>query len=671
MSDLVLYALLGLGAGAVFALLAVGLIVQWQASNVVNFAYGAMAMLCAYCFSELRTTGDLVLPVVGVPHRVPLAAGGLALGPALALTLVYGALLGVVVHAAIFRWLRHAPALAKVVASIGLMLALQALAVLHFGTAARPTPPVFAGGNVEVLGASVGQDRLIVAGLAVLLAVGLTLLYRFTRFGVVTRAAAQNERAAALLGLWPIRNEVANWALASALAALAGVLAAPITSLTPSTLTLAVVPALAAVLVAGLSSFLVAAVAGLAIGIGQSLCVDASTTWSWFPQQGVAEVLPFLVIVAAMLVRGAGLPTRGDSSEGRLPRAPLPQRPWLALAVFTPAAALLLVVTQAGWRAAVIQSLITAGVCLSLVVLTGFVGQVSLAQAALAGIGGFTLAKVLDAVGLPFPVGLVVAGLVTVPIGLLIGLPALRIRGINLAIVTLGAGVALDAFVFRSETVSGGLAGVSVPAPGLFGLDVGINGSAPADYPRIVFGLVALGVFVLLAVLAVNLRRSATGAHCLAVRSNERAAGAIGINAAATKLLAFALSAFVAGVAGGLIGYQQGRLSPESFSIFVSLMLLSIAYIGGIATIPGVLVAGFLLAPGGLGFTALERWFELGRYQPLIAGLGVVVSAVLNPDGLAAARHRRRERPSARVRVPTVPASGPAAATPALARSEA
>ena len=672
MSDLVLYALLGLGAGAVFALLAVGLIVQFQASNVVNFAYGAMAMLCAYCFSELRTTGDLVLPVVGLPHRIPLASGGLALGPALVVTVAYGAALGLLVHAAVFRWLRHAPALAKVVASIGLMLALQALAVLQFGTAAHPTPPVFAPGTVEVLGATVGQDRLAVAGIAVLLAVGLTLLYRFTRFGVVTRAAAQNERAAALLGLWPIRSEAANWALASALAALAGVLAAPITSLTPSTLTLAVVPALAAVLVAGFASFLLAAVAGLAIGIAQSLCVDAATTWSWFPQQGVAEVLPFLVIVGAMVARGDRLPTRGEASEGRLPRAPLPQRPWVALAVFTPAAALLLTVTHAGWRAAVIQSLVTACVCLSLVVLTGFVGQVSLAQAALAGVGGFALAKVLDGVGLPFPVGLLVAGLVAVPVGLAIGLPALRIRGINLAIVTLGAGVALDAFVFRSESVSGGLAGVSVPAPDLFGLDVGITGSAPADYPRLVFGLVALGVFVVLAVVAVNLRRSATGAHCLAVRSNERAAGAIGINAAATKLLAFALAAFIAGVAGGLIGYQQGRLSPESFSIFVSLMLLSIAYIGGIATVPGVLVAGFLLAPGGLGFTALERWFELGRYQPLIAGLGVVVSAVLNPDGVAAARRRRRlpARPapgltSERVAPPAVAASTPPA--PALA----
>ena len=115
--------------------------------------------------------------------------------------------------------------------------------------------------------------------------------------------------------------------------------------------------------------------------------------------------------------------------------------------------------------------------------LTGFVGQVSLAQAAFAGIGGFMLAKVLDAVGLPFPVGLLVAGLVTVPIGILVGVPALRIRGINLAIITLGAGVAIDAFVFSNEQISGGLAGVSVPAPRLFGLDVGIAGHTRATTP--------------------------------------------------------------------------------------------------------------------------------------------------------------------------------------------
>ncbi len=664
MSQLTLFVLLGLGTGAITGLLAVGLVGEYQASGVVNFAQGAMAMFCAYCFTELRATGALVLPVVVLPHRIPIAGHGLATAPAMIITLVYGAALGLVVYLAIFRWLRRAPALARVVASIGLMLALQALAVIQFGSEARPSPRVLPTETVTILGATVGRDRLWLAGIALAAGLCLTALYRFTRFGVVTRAVAQNERAAALLGWWPVRCEAANWAIASTLAALAGMLAAPITSLNPGTLTLAVVPALAAALVARFSSFTVAAVAGLLIGVGQSLCVDAATTWSWFPQHGMEQVLPFLVIAAVMLFRGDRLPARGETNDGRMPRAPLGRRPFLPVALFVPVTAVLLVVTHAGWRAAVIQSVVTACVCLSLVVLTGFVGQVSLAQAAFAGIGGFTLAKVLDAVGLPFPVGLLVAGLVTVPIGILVGVPALRIRGINLAIITLGAGVAIDAFVFNNDQISGGLAGVKVPAPRLFGLDVGIAGHRAGDYPRIVFGLVAVGVFVVLATIVVNLRRSATGAHCLAVRANERAASAIGINVAATKLLAFGVSGFVAGAAGGLLGYQQGRLSPASFSIFVSLMLLSIAYIGGIATVPGVIFAGFVLAPGGLVFTALERWFQLGKYQPLIAGVGVILSAILNPDGVAAAA--RRARSVGRRRPTHAPAVEPVAA-PALA----
>ncbi|HZQ59678.1 MAG TPA: ABC transporter permease [Acidimicrobiales bacterium] len=652
MTSVILFALLGLGGGAVTALLALGVIGEYQASGVVNFAHGAMAMLCAYCYTELRAHGRLVLPVVVLPHRIPLAAHGLATLPAMGVTLVYAAVLGTIVYLGIFRWLRHAPAIAKVVASIGLMLALQAVVVIQFGTSARPSPRVLPSAPVHVLGATVGRDRLLLAVIALAAAAVLAAVYRLTRFGVVTRACAQNERSAALLGWWPVRSEAANWAIASLLAGLAGVLAAPITSVTPSTMTLAVVPALAAALVADLSSFTIAAAAGLLIGVGQSLCVKAATSWTWFPQHGVPEVLPFAVIAVVMLARGNRLPTRGEATEGRLPRAPLGSRPLLPLALFAPATALLLVVTRSGWRAAVIQSVVTACVLLSLTVLTGFVGQVSLAQAAFAGTGGFLMAKLLAHAGVPFPVGLIVAGAVAVPVGLLVGVPALRIRGINLAIITLGAGVAMDAFVFRNQQISGGLAGVKVAAPRLFGADVGITGAHAGDYPRVVFGLVALATFVLLAMVAVNLRRSATGSHCLAVRTNERAASAIGINVAATKLLAFGLSAFIAGAAGGLIGFQQGRLSPESFSIFVSLMLLAITYIGGIATVPGVIFAAVVLAPGGLGFTALERWFQLGRYQPLFAGVGVIVTAILNPDGVAAAsrwasaRRARARRPA-------------------------
>ena len=255
-------------------------------------------------------------------------------------------------------------------------------------------------------------------------------------------------------------------------------------------------------------------------------------------------------------------------------------------------------------------------------------------QAAFAGVGGFVLAKTLAHHGLPFPVALLVAGLAAVPLGLVIGIPALRIRGINLAVITLGAAVALDSLFFNNVSVSGGLSGTSVPPPHLFGLNLGIEGTRQGDFPTVAFGLLALGVFVLLAILVTNLRRSPTGYQLLAVRGNEPAAAALGINVAGTKLLAFALSAFVAGVAGGLMGYQQGQLSPASFTVFVSITLLAIAYIGGIATVSGRHRGRCAARPG---------WVGLHRAGPL------AVSRCLR-----AARRRRWRRGRARWPIPTV-----------------
>jgi len=650
MEEVLLLSLIGLGAGSIYALLALGIAVEQQSSGVVNFSHGAVAMYCAYCYSELRTNGHLILPVVGIPHEIPVSTSPLGTWPALALTVVYGAGLGALLQWLIFSRLRRAPTLAKVVASIGLMLTLQAIAVLNFGTATRTTPDILPASPVTILGATVGQDRLWLAGITVAIALATAAIFRFTRFGIVTRAAAQNHRAATLLGWNPARFEVASWAIASGVAAFVGVLAAPLTTLTPTTLTLAVVPALAAALMARFTSVSVAVATGLLIGIGQSLCVWAAATWAWFPQQGMSDALPFIVIAIAMLVRGSGVVTRGDVPDARLPRAVQPRRPLISVLLLVPVFTALLLFTHAGWRGAAIESLVTAALCLSLTLLTGFLGQVSLVQAAFAGVGGFVLAKILAHHGLPFPVALLVVGLAAVPLGLVIGIPALRIRGINLAIITLGAAVALDSLLFNNVSVSGGLSGAAVPPPRLFGLDLGIQGTRQGEFPTLAFGLLALGVFVLLAMLITNLRRSPAGYQMLAIRGNEPAAAALGINVAGTKLLAFALSAFVAGVAGGLMGYQQGQLSPASFTVFVSITLLAIAYIGGIATVSGAIVAGVLLAPGGLGFTALDRWLSLGAYEPLVAGVGVVLSAIANPDGLATSIGRlRRRRTSVRL----------------------
>ncbi|HET7721489.1 MAG TPA: branched-chain amino acid ABC transporter permease, partial [Acidimicrobiales bacterium] len=274
-------------------------------------------------------------------------------------------------------------------------------------------------------------------------------------------------------------------------------------------------------------------------------------------------------------------------------------------------------------RMAVVTSLIGMLVCLSIVVLTGWSGQISLAQMAFAGVAGFSLSRLATEVGVPFPVAPLLAALLAAGAGLLVGLPALRARGVSLAVVTLAGAVVVEEAVFKRPTLTGGFEGSRVPAP------AGLDPSDPA------FGLLVLGVLVVTAVGLANLRATGAGRRLLAVRANERAAAAVGVDVAATRLGAFALSAFLAGVAGALLGYQQGQLSYGSFGVFVSLAYLAVAYLGGVAGIAGAVVGG-LLVPSGVAFTLLD----LGRYQLLASGLGLMVVTVLAPGGLTGWRRR-------------------------------
>jgi branched-chain amino acid transport system permease protein len=293
--------------------------------------------------------------------------------------------------------------------------------------------------------------------------------------------------------------------------------------------------------------------------------------------------------------------------------------------------------------------MIVAIIALSLVVLTGLAGQISLAQAAVAGTAGFALSKI--GTGLPFPISTLTAALLAALLGLAIGVPALRIRGAQLAAVTLAAAVAVEQFVFDNPSFSP-ISGNPIPDPHLFGLDLAVRRGT--DLARLPFGLLTLIALVLAALAVANLMRSASGQAMLAVRSNERAAAAAGIDVAATKLLAFGFSAFLAGLAGTLIGYSRGQLSAESFTVVVSLAFLAFAYLGGVTSIGGALVAG-TLAPLGIGYVLLDRFVSLGRYYTLVAGLGLVLVAMLNPGGIAAQTRANMTalRPLVRRRRPT------------------
>jgi len=216
-----------------------------------------------------------------------------------------------------------------------------------------------------------------------------------------------------------------------------------------------------------------------------------------------------------------------------------------------------------------------------------------------------------------------------VPVGLIIGLPALRLRGVNLAVVTLGFAAAMDALIFTSLSFTGGTAGLPIPAPRLPGLNLAITqGKA---YPTVIFGVLVLVVVILLGLLVARLRRGPAGRMLLAIRSNERAAGSVGINVAQGKLMAFGLAAFIAGIGGALTGYMQGELTADSFAAFTSIGLLAIVFVAGVGRIAGAVVAGIMFSAAGLFVTFLNIHLNVGRYQAIVAGIALVLTAVQNP----------------------------------------
>ena len=667
--DILRFAFLGLGTGAVIASIALGLVLTYRASGVVNFAQGAMASWTAYTYYSLTTEGSVpLLPLPGLPAGIPLG-GPWPAAWALVGSLIVAALLALVLYGLVFRPLRQAPALAKIAASVGVMIALQAALVIRFGFRNRQIDPVVPDDPITWLGISLGADRYILLGLVVVITIALSLLFTRTRFGLATRAAAESERSATLLGVSPTRIAAVNWVIAAVLGGLMGIVASAITGLTPSLLTLVIVPALAVALVAGFRSFAIAAAFGIILGMTQSTILLAEVRLDWFPKVGLGTALPFLVIAAVMLLTGRALPDRGAADSGALPPAyaPLMNRPRiiaqivlilgvLGLAVFAPFEV----------RGALNNSLIGTVLALSVVVVTGFVGQISLAQMCLAGLGAFAVATFGTDLGLGLLITLPAAIAVGVIAGLLFGLPSLRTRGASLAILTLAAGVALQQLVLTQNNWLGSSGTRQAPVPSIGALELGTQSPFPFGIdtiPSPAFGLLLVVVTTAAAYFVMRLRRTTLGAQMLTVRANERAAAAAGVNVSAVKLAGFAIAAGLAGLGGALIAYNLGSFSAQPFDVVSSLILLAIVYLGGVSTVGGAVWAG-MLASGGLFFLAQSQFYDAGPYTGYVAGLGLILTAVMYPQGIDGATREsvlallRRLRPGGRRHATTPQASG-------------
>ena len=628
MTPYLLFLFLGLSLGAVYASLALSITLTYQGSGVINFAAGAMATVPLYVFDDLRN-GVFSLPIPGVPS---VEVGEQPVWLAILLGILVAAILGFLIEVLISRPLRRAPVLAKVVAAVGVMLTIQAAVALKFGSDPRSMTPVLPTGAVSVGGITVPTDRLWFAGLVIIAGAALAIWFRRSRVGLAVQAAAENQRAAEFARLSPNVLGTVTWVVSSVFVALTMMLAGPaIGVLTPGNMTLLVVPALAAALIGRMSSLWAALVGALGMGVLVAEIQFLSQTKTWWPdwaKQGLTDAVPFIVIVIVLFVVGRSIPMRGDDEQLKLPAVRLPKNRPLVIAALVAGGVALVTLTDGSYRFGIINSLALSLIALSLVVLTGMVGQISLAQAGLAGASGLVVSKL--GTSLPFPLPMIIGALVATLIGVLIGLPALRIRGAQLAVVTLAAAVVVQQFVLGNRLFVS--AQNAIPDPELFGLNLGVRSGT--TIARIPFGLMVLVVVAIAFVLVCNVIRSGTGRKMLAVRSNERAAASVGINVSGVKLTAFALASFLAGLGGALIGYSRGVLSVESFGVLVGLSILAIAYIGGIASASGAFVAGAMGAVG-IVFVILDRNLDLGPYYSVITGVGLILAVLFNPLGVA------------------------------------
>jgi sulfate-transporting ATPase len=600
------FALLGLGTGALYAICAQGLVLIYRASGVVNFAQSGFVLLGGYSYYEFREVRNWSA-VVSVTGAV-----------------VIGALAGLAVHLLIMRPMRRSSPITRVVATLGVLVIIQSAAILRYHHDQKRVTSILPTRTVDIFGAHLGIDRMLIFGLCLVLTIVLWVTYRFTSFGRVTSAVAEGELAAASMGHSPDMTAGINWMVGAALGAFAGVLIGPITFLEPNQLVQLIVPALAAALLGGFSSFPLTFASAAAIGIIESEMTLTVTRNGWFA--GWSQAVSFIVVIGVLVVRGKGIPLRSHILD-RLPAVGSGRiRPVRVVVTFALACVFMKVLDKQ-WAVALTVTVAFAMVCLSVVVVTGYAGQLSLAQFLIGTSGAFAAARLMAVHHVAFLPACIAGVVAAVLLGLVVGAPALRTRGINLAIATLGLGVVLYALILNNFEITGGVSGLQVQPVRLLGWDID-----PSKHPQR-YGIVALVLLLILSLGVANLRRGAAGRRLLAVRSGERPASALGINVYSAKLYAFMLASGIAGVGGCMLAFLNPNVVFSRFDVFTSISIVTATVVGGVGFIPGALL-GSTLITGGITSRYLDKISDLGPWLGLIGGVFVIITLRFDADGM-------------------------------------
>jgi branched-chain amino acid transport system permease protein len=602
MHTLLAFTVVGVVTGAVYAVAASGLVVTYTTSGIFNFAHGAIGMLMAFVYWELRVHRHWPAPVA-------LVVVLLVLSPAL----------GAVIERVLMRKLYRAPVAVTMVVTLALLVIL-----LGAGTAlwspqqGRRLPEFFAGHDVSLAGVRVTYHQIVTLVVAGLTAGFLRFLMFRTRTGVTMRAVVDNRELAGLNGVLPERVAQLSWALGSVLAALAGILIAPTITLNHILLTLLVVNGYAAAMRGRLRSLPLTFVGALVLGLMQAYLIGygGNVTLGSFRLIDAAQVVPtvflFLIVVFLPQVRLAAGRTVGAAA----PRVPTLRRSLLSAVAFVVVLAALAPLLSDFWLFNVSTALVLGIVMLSLVLLSGFAGHISLMQMTFVGLGAVTAGRLVGGGSIW---SVLAAGLVAALFGAVVALPALRLQPLYLALTTLAVALFGDWAFSQSWGFAGVGSALTVRRLHLPGA------SFRSEQAQLVLLAVAFALFAI-AVLAI--RRGRFGRRLAAVRDSPVAASTLGLNLVATKTAAFAVSAGIAGVAGALYGGLRVTVSPNDFVFLQSLFVFLVASFGGLTTVTGALFGGAFLAL----VPELQKHVPIDSIQYFGIGIGAIALAT-NPHG--------------------------------------
>lgn len=604
---LLTYTIIGVATGAIYAVVASGLVVTYTTSGIFNLAHGATGMLAAFTYWQLRFDWSWPAPIA-----------------LLVVLLIACPLFGAATERFVMRGLKNTTEVVRLSVTVALFAAMLGLANWLWPADSSRTAfrRFFEGSTITIGDINVSYHKLITMACAIAVAAGLRILMYRSRAGVAMRAVVDDRDLAELNGGQPDRVAMMAWAIGASLAGLAGILLAGEQQLNIEPLVLLVINAYAAAIIGRLRSLPLTFVGALLLGLLDAYYIGYADKSGWFPQSiggfstsGLRASIPTIVLFVALVLMPQSRLRAGVARFREKTSEPAWSTALLGCGVLIMFVVMISGMLTRANTLLVINGFIFAIAALSLVPLTGYTGQVSLAPMTFAGLGAIAMAKMPGDGNLLSLLGAIV---VVALAGAVVAIPALRLSGVYLALATAAFAVLVTKLVFNQrQTFQTG--NIDVPVLSIPGIEI----STPRG--RLILLAVAYSVLSL-AVVAV--RRSRLGRRLLAVKDSPTAAATLGMNLTGTKVAAFAVSAGIGACAGALAG---DKVSPQQYDFTQSLPVVLLAVVGGVGSVAGALFGGALLGANAVLASIVPAMRNVSKVLP--GTIGITLGR--NPAGAA------------------------------------